>query len=248
MAKNINSASRLHRILERHNSHPDGIQTLEAWAALLGVTESRPLRRAVAVGELVHAMHRELESAAIGLASADFSKNLYESAFSRVENALSPMLFPNTWNNVKQYLTSDVLIALAFCAEILPNEEAEISSEELASIQSKLDELRSTLDDATLPRRLRSLIEHHVALIERALAEYPIAGATALREAGRTALGEMIEAKDEISSARDTPAVSKLEKAWKTVNEAADVALRFEGVAKLSQQAWDFVSKLLENS
>jgi hypothetical protein len=244
MTKNINSASRLLRILERHTSHADNVQTLEAWAGLLDVTETHPHRRIVAVGELVHAMHRELEHAATELASANFSKNLYENAFSRIENALSTMLFPNTWNHVRQHLAAEVLTALAFCTEILPNEETEISVEELASIRSKLDELRLTLEDSSLPRRLRSLIEHHVELIERALAEYPVVGAIALREAGRTALGEMIEAKDELATIENDPAVSRLKAAWKTVNEAADFALKAEGVAQLGQQAWQAISKL----
>jgi hypothetical protein len=244
MAKNINSASRLLRILERHHSHADNVQTLEAWAELLGVTETHPHRRIVAVGELVHAMHRELEFAATGLASADFSKSLYESAFSRIENALSPMLFPSSWSSVKHYLTPDVFTALAFCTEIIPNEESEISEKELASIRGKLDDLRETLDDSSLPGRLRSLIHHHVALIEHALAEYPIVGATAFREAGRTALGEMIEVKSEFASAKENSAISKLGTTWKTVNEATDIALKAEGMAKISQQAWELISSI----
>lgn len=245
MPKNINSASRLFRVLEKSAIHPDNQLTLEAWVEIFGISETHHHRRIVAVGELVHAMHRELESAAAGLATANFSKNLYENAFSKIENAISPMLIANSWNHVKQYLTPEVLTALAFCAEILPNEEAEISAEELASIANKLDELRATLEDTSLPQRLRSLIEHHVELIERALAEYPVVGAIALREAGRTALGEMIEAKDEIAPAKDSVAVSKLETVWGKVNKAADIALKADGIKQLGQQAWDVVSKLL---
>lgn len=242
MPKNINSASRLLRILEQHTSHADSVQTLAAWAALLGVNEQNQHRRAVAVGELVHAMNRELHYASVGLAHANFSPHLYKSAFSRIENALSPMLFPATWNQVRQYLTPDVLTALAFCTEILPNEEAEISTDELSSIRNKLDELRETLQDTSMPPRLRSLIQHHVELIEKALFEYPIVGAIALREAGRTALGEMIEAKDEIVSSKGDASVSKLESTWKAVNEAADIALKAEGIAQLGQKAWDALS------
>ena len=157
----------------------------------------RDSRRAVEVGELVHAMHRELDLAAAGLADAAFSKGLYESAFSRIENAISPMLFSTTWNQVKQYLTADVLTALAFCSEILPDEESQISTEELTSIRQKVEDLSTALADAETPPRLRQLIRHHVELIERALSEYAVVGAKALREAGRTALGEMIEVKDE---------------------------------------------------
>jgi len=245
MAKNLNSATRLLRILEKASEHQDNTQTLEAWARLLGVSVENPHRKAVEVGELVHAMHRELDLAASGLAGANFSKGLYESAFTRIEHAISPMLLPATWNQVKQYLTPDVLTALAFCTEILPDEESQISAEELDSIRKKVEELRATVSDAETPIRLRQLIQHHIALIDRALSEYAVVGAKALREAGRTALGEMIEAKDELAPVKSSPAVSKLESTWATVNKAADIALKGEKMAQLGQKAWEALSGML---
>lgn len=239
MSKNLNSAARLHRVLVQAHTQADGTQTLEAWATLLKVSELHSIKRVVAVGELVHSMHRELEITATGLADQDFSKSLYEKAFLQIENALSPMLFPIVWVNVKQYLTPDTLIALAFCSEILANEESEVSPEELADISSKVLELRVALSGDDLPARLRSLILHHIGLIERALADYQIIGVKALREAARSALGEMIEVKDEISAAQNNPAVSRLGSLWKTVNKAADHALKGDGLIQLGQRAWD---------
>lgn len=245
MTKNLNSAARLLRILERASEHQDATQTMEAWAKLLGVAVDNPNRRAVEVGELVNAMHRELHLAATGLAAANFSKSVYESAFMRIEHAISPMLLPTTWNNVKQYLTPDVLTALAFSTEILPDEESQISAEELFAIQQKVEELRATVADASTPTRLRQLIQHHVELIDRALLEYSVLGAKALREAGRTALGEMIEVKDELAPVKTSPAVSKLESAWATVNKAADIALKGDKIAQLGQKAWEALSGML---
>jgi len=245
MPKNINSASRLFSILEQAPSHANKTNTLEVWTKLLDVTEKHPHRRVVAVGELVHAMHRELELATAGLATANFSRSLYERAFSQIEYALSPMLFPNSWDHVKQYLTPEVLTALAFCTEILPDEEIQISAEEISIIRTQVEELRATLNDANMPLRLRSLIQHHIELIECALAEYSIVGAKALREAGRTALGEMIEATDEIAPAKNSPAISTLESAWKSVNQAADVALKTERLAQLGQKAWETLTSII---
>ncbi|MBX9635931.1 hypothetical protein [Nitrosomonas sp.] len=245
MPKNINSASRLFKILEQAQLHGKNKTALEVWAEILDVSEKHSHRRVVAVGELVHAMHRELEHATAELATGNFSKNLYERAFSQIEHALSPMLFPNSWDHVKQYLTPEVLTALAFCTEILPDEEAQISAEEISSIRIKVEELRTSLNDIDMPLRLRSLIQHHIKLIENALAEYPVVGAKALREAARTALGEMIEAKDEIAVAKNSSAVATLGSVWKTVNQAADVALKAEKIAQLGQRAWDTLNGIL---
>lgn len=245
MAKNLNSATRLLRILEKASTNVDNAPVLDGWAKLLEVTEEHPIRRAIAVTQLLQVMHRELGIATTGLSKANFSASLYEVAFSRVENAISPMLLPYTWNNVKQYLTPDVLTAFAFCAEILPDEESEISSEELQVIRKKVEELKITLAEADTPVRLQVLIQHHIELIERALAEYLVVGAMALRQAGRTALGEMIEARETISSSKDLPAVSKLESTWKSVNDAADVAFKAEKLTQLGQKAWEAISAIL---
>jgi hypothetical protein len=242
MPKNLNSAARLLEVLNQALAQPDGTQVAEAWAKILGITEANRTRRAIAVGQLVHALHRELDIAAQGLEAAKFSKDLYSSAFSRIEHALSPLLLSATWNQVKQYLTADVLTALAFCTEILPDEESKISEGELDAIRERLGELRASLDNDSLPQRLRALVMHHLALIEAALAEYPVVGAKAFRAAGRTALGEIIEVKDELAAARDSQAVSKLEAAWKQVNSAADIALKSEKLAQLGQRAWDAIT------
>jgi len=152
------------------------------------------------------------------------------------------MLLGQSWVHVRQYLTPETMTALAFCAQILPDEESQISPEEIEDIRVCLADLKCCLDDTTVPTRLRSLIEHHVALIECALIEYPISGAIAFREAGRTALGEMIEAKDQISVAKDHQVISKLDKTWKKVNGAADTALKAEKLVQLGQRAWDSLS------
>lgn len=239
MHKHLNSASRLLSVIERAYTIPDNTQTLEAWAQLLGVPEGNPFKRVIQVGELVHAMNHELDLAMQGLAAANFSPNLYEGSFQKILHALSPMLFTSTWNQAKQYFGPDVMTTLAFSVEILPDEETQIPPESFAEIQANMVQLRSTLDHPGLPPRLSSIISHHLALIERALAEYPIVGAKAFRKAGHEGLGEIIEATEEISAAKELPAVKVLESTWKNVNTAADIALKVEKMVQLGRRVWD---------
>jgi len=246
MAKKLNSASRLSSVFEQANSIVDNIQTLDAWAKLLNIDEVNPNKRVILVGEQIHAMYSELELIVHGMEAANITKSIYENDIERVRHALSPMLLPSTWNNVKQYLAADVLKSFAYCSEILPDEESQISSEDIQEIKQRVGELKTCLDDNSLPPRLRNLIEHHIALIERALLEYPIAGAKVFREAGRTALGELIEAKDEIAPARDTEAVSRLNEIWNKVNKAVDTAIKTEKIAQIGQKAWEAISNIYE--
>ncbi len=241
MPNNINSASRLVALLKSIPSHPDNTQTLEVWSNLFEIKEARPHRKAILVGERLSAMHREIELVQEQMRKANFSESLYATAASHVENALSAMLLPATWNQARQYLTPETFVALSFCGEILPDEESAIEPSELASIAAQVQELEDLLAASTLPARLLVLIEHHIALIRRALAEYPISGAKALREVARTALGEIIELKETVTVNREAPEIGKLGAVWKHVNEAADIALKAEKVAQIGQKAWEVI-------
>jgi hypothetical protein len=245
MPKNINSASRLVALLRGIPSHPDNTQTLEVWARLFGVSEQNQNRKSGSVAQRLSAMYRELEVVRDQMQKANYSETLYAPAISRVEHALSTMLLPSTWNQARQYLTPETFVALEFCSEILPDEEALVSSDELDEISARVEELQSSLTDSQLPARLRALVEHHISLIREALAEYPIAGAKALREVARTALGELVEVKDTVKSNRDAPAINKLGALWRKVNEAADVALKADKLAQLGQKAWAMLENIL---
>jgi hypothetical protein len=244
MPQNINSASRLVSLLKSIPGHPDNTQTLEVWAALFGIKEPNANKKSAAVAELLATMYRELELIREQMQNASFSENLYSSSITRIEHALSTMLLPATWNQVRQYLTPETFIALSFCGEILPDEETQIEPSDLTEIHALIDELNASLTNSQLPPRLNNLVKHHVDLIRRALAEYPISGAKSLREAARTALGELIEEKEAVAANREAPEINKLGSIWKKVNETADIALKAEKLSQLGQKAWAMLESI----
>lgn len=245
MSKNINSASRLVALLQSIPAYPDNTQTLDVWAKLFEIGEQNPNKKAAIVADRLSAMYRELGRVEEQMQKANFSDNLYAPSISKVEHALSTMLLPATWNQVRQYLTPEMFVALSFCGEILPDEESQIDFEELSEIRAQVDDLQASLADSQLPPRLRALIEHHIDLILTALAEYPITGAMALREAARTALGEIVEVKESVSENRKAAEISKLGDLWKKVNQTADIALKAEKLAQLGQKAWAVLDSML---
>ena len=235
MPKNINSASRVHSLLQQTSSEAENTQILEVWAKLFSIKESNLNLKAVLVSERLRWIYKELELITTQMRDSNFSESLYADAITNVEHAISTMILSAGWSNSKQYLRPETLKALEFCSEILPDEESQISPDELMQIQKLVDELSESLTKSKLPPRLIALIKHHIELIERALAEYPITGAKALREVARTGLGEIIEIKDEVSTSQDAPEISKLGELWKTVNKYTDAALKIEGLAQLAE-------------
>jgi hypothetical protein len=173
-----------------------------------------------------------------------YSPSLYESALAAFEEAASPMLMPQTWNNVRQYLTPQNLISLEFCSEILPDEESVISSDELAEILGLVADLRTAAQGERIPFDLRDLLLHHVELIERAIAAYPITGVKSLREAAQTGLGELVESKVIVSEHGNSEQVSKLAKTWKKVGEVADGAIKVDKLVQLGHKAWNVIETI----
>ena len=160
---------------------------------------------------------------------------------------MSPLNLSSSWHSMRGNLTPDVLLALGFINELLPDEESLVPVEELTAIASELQDLHAQVLKGELPEPLRKLIVHHLELIAQAMAKYPIFGARALREAGHIALGEIVEAQSRgVPSPTSAEELSRLGALWKRVNSAADVALKLEKVGQLTHKAWEALSNWLQ--
>lgn len=247
MPQNHNSASRILHLLKSIPTHPDNTQTLSAWATLFEVQEPNAHRQSRVVVDRLAAINRELELVRTGMAKAAFSESLYANTLGAYEAAFSPLQLPQTWNNVRQYLSSENQLALQFCSEILPDEESDIPQDELESINRIIEEIQSLLIDSKLPARLQALVAHHVELIRQALSEYPISGAKALREAARSGLGELVEVRDAVVEHRESKEIGKLGQAWKRLNQAADHAIKLDKLIQVGEKAWSLIESLWQS-
>jgi len=245
MYKHTNAASRIHALLSSALQQPEQAMYL-VLASVFEVKGTDETQTAELVLARLHWFYAELDLLEAQARASSISSHLYERAFARVRMATSPLNLPAGWQGVRGNLTPDVLLALAFLNELLPDEESLIAVDELQAIAKDVAELQELLSRSTLPESLRRLIEHHVQLILLALAQYPFQGARALREVARTAVGEIIEAKGAIVVPQNAEEVSRLERLWKRVNTAADIALKAEKIGQLAQKAIDALQSLAQ--
>ena len=245
MPKYFNSASRILTLLNQVLSLPNEMVVAEAWAKTFDIVETNTNKKYSLVSERLGWMRREVEILSTQMTNTNISPELYNDPLTRIEHALSIMILGGRTEQVKQYLGRETIVALSFCADILSDEESEISTNNLTEIREKVEELRASLNESSISLRLRQLLQHHIDLIEHALAEYPISGAKALREAARTGLGEIIEIKDEVKQGSDSLPIGKLAAVWKKFNEVADNALKAEKIARLGQKAWEVIENFL---
>lgn len=245
MANKFNSAFRLKTVIEKTLNEPDSKQIVEVWATAFEIQDGNQVRKAAIVGEKLRWLHHELELLKNQILLANLPESLYGKSFSHLELAISNLYLSGSWNQAKQYLGSDVLIALGFFVEMLPDEESQISNESLEEIRGLLNELLNQLSVSTLPESLISLIKHHIELIENAILSYPIKGAKALIEVVNIGTGEIIRAQEEIKEHKNEVEIKALASVWKKVNNVADAAIKADKIIQIVHKTWEFIESYI---
>ncbi|MDI1308171.1 MAG: hypothetical protein PSV17_01885 [Methylotenera sp.] len=244
MNNNINSIFRIHALLTKIPSVAQNTQVLEVWAQLFELTESDSNKKAAVVAERLGWLLKEVDLAKSELKNTGHPASLYESVLIHLEHAFSPMLLPSIWSSVQQYLDAQTIQTLAIYSQVVPNEEELIKEYDLNELYARISELEEFLKNSELPIRLQTLIERHINLIRQALAEYPIAGAKALIEARRSAVGELLELKHQFNDVpKKSVELNKLSELWENVNAVADNALKGYGLIEIGQKVIDLLSK-----
>lgn len=239
-----NVASRLHVVLVRWQSYQDSEPALKGWSKALQIKMDDGIQSHLAIYHKIGILVGELDHLNDQLAASQHSSEIYGPPLQKVGRALSPALFHLKCSHVKQYLTPDVITALGFCSEMLPDEEEAISEDDFRALVGLIHELELVLQDSTLPGSLVALIRRHIMLAETAIADYPLRGAASLKDAVKAAVGDL--AIDASAIVGWTPeAVSALRTLWERVNKVADVAIKVDGLLQAGTRVGQLLEKFL---
>ena len=228
-----NSATRIHNLLSAASKQPDSKPVVAGWIEIFGVEEKNAHKQVVLVVNKLNLAFNEIERIRSFLQNSGFNESVYSRTFAKAEAALSPQILHAQWNSIKQHLTPDVFVSLEYCGEILPAEEAVVAAEDLDRIKELIKQLRSLLDDGSVPVALKVLVEHHISIIDAALSDYPIIGAASLKRAAKDAIGDFVANSEIIKENESSSVVKKLGSLWSTVNKVADGVLKAERLALL---------------
>ena len=211
------------------------------------LTEQSPRRQPIEVARFLENVNREVNLVRSGMAMCQLPLSHFESALSAFEDATSPIMLPHSWSSIQQYLTPHNLSLLGICVDMLPEEKSVISLEEIEEILRLVKELREAAQSENIPVSLKTLMLHHVELIEKAIAAYPITGVKALREVVYIGLGELFDSKDEIKKCTEAEEVSKLVKVWKRISDVTDAALKVDKLIQVGQKVGDVIENIFQS-
>jgi len=189
------AAHYLKRAAEFSIESEPSLNTFHAWARVLEVPDStgRPeyeQELQTAVMERLLAIRADLTLARKLLLNSIYPPDIYSSAFDKALMVTSGQYLALGWSSIRQLLTEDVVSVLRLCATAIGDEEREIAVDELEAIIAMLSDLEAVVSAAELDADVKSLFYDQIAILRRALREYPVRGAQAIRQAFYIAVGE----------------------------------------------------------
>jgi len=248
MPKNINPAYRVREILNSVKTKQDKTPALEVWAEVFAIDESDQNKKYVSISRCLADLHDEVELIRSEMLKFGYSENLYSSSLKKCNAAFAIQIITGQWQGPKQHITPEVLVALGFCSEILPNEEDLIDKADLDELRKMAADLRECLAKSTLAPYAKNIIEKHLNKIDEALLKYRITGVKALEDVMQSAYGEVIASEAVFEESKGSKEIGKLSVMWQKTKSVLDGVVDtnkriggIQGMAEKGQKVIDFI-------
>ncbi|MDQ3284004.1 MAG: hypothetical protein M3Q69_21580 [Acidobacteriota bacterium] len=206
------------------------------WVEALGGKRGDERELLIRLAELRHLVdHTENSIRAI----EGLNQNLYLRWLSSVSQAISPLRLNNNWTETRRSLEDTTIQALEFAANELArrHQERVIPGDQLEALLTDLNKVVDSVIRSALEAPLKELLVRELERLRRAILNYRIRGADALREALEHAVGVVVLNKDALARNADE---GELKGFWRvmygvlqSLNFAMDVQQLSETVMKL---------------
>jgi hypothetical protein len=207
----MNSPARLLAILTKMLSSPvdQNVSAHQTWARIFEIDETDEYTRHDLLVATLQGVRAELDLGTAALESKGISPALYVDQFNRFRVVISPAHYNTIWAGLVGNINPpDTRLAFAWAAEVVPDDEAELPSEDRSALLSEIETLLAELNDAQLPSAMRAFISKQLQTIKAALRMYDVQGPKPISDAISNAMGAAVLArtslKEEVASA--TPA------------------------------------------
>lgn len=205
---------------------PQGIPTLQV---LLNVFGAKNIQDSWSQTEVVLRigclLSAELSSLTEESRKLDFSQESREPivvAFARL--SIGGMLQP--WQQHHALFQASLPLLRIF-GEGLPDEGASISPDDLLGLQNAIDNFREDIERSSLSGFLGLFVYQQLAIIERAIQDYPLAGTKAFRTATKDFIFHQAENSDVAKQVGQTEQGTRLKAIWQKVRDLSKYTIEF---------------------
>lgn len=230
MSEFTNSAKRILKLVEQLADKPDQPSAAQVWAEVFGLDAEKANTDPHVVYTRLNLVREEVDLIDSLMRDTKFSEILYEPYLSRVRKAVSVNNINASWNNYKNNLQPDTILALKYCAEILPSEPL-LAMEELQGVLDKVYELRQEINNCHLSRGIRDFLISQLSIIERGILEYPIKGSSAIKRAFHDGFSDLASHADNLEKEEDKVEASKVAGIWSSLKTAGKEFVEADRIA-----------------
>ena len=220
-----NSAGRLLEIFNDAWHQADNQKIFQAWSKVLGLDALDKAEANYRIADSLSLIRAELDHLQEQMGQLSVNADLYVPYLKRCRNALNISNLQNGWSGCRGQIKEDTLLSLKLCADLTPDEEVNLSSEELEEILQRVQDLREQLENSKLPSSMQARIAKHLGLISSAIQKYPIVGAAALRDGFRGGVTELLEDDELLHEAGSVEEAKEVIGIWGRVKAVGGVVV-----------------------
>lgn len=220
MTDHRNSAQRILTLIRKALQQSDQMGTAQVWAETLGLDSKIAAADPHEVQKKLGLIRVEIDLTKALMEGTQFSKHLYEPYLDRVKNVVSVHNLSVPWASYKGSLQADALLALDYCAEILPSEPP-ISMEELQDVLNTVVKLRNEIEALSLSPGIREFLLRQLEIMETGILDYPISGSGAIGKAFREGYVDIVSTNSTVETSNDEEGYSKVLSGWRKFSKSA---------------------------
>ena len=245
----MNAPARLHAILSRGaNITQDNLRVIDVWAQLMNITDpANSVRRQLEVTRSLGLLLSQLDDTRGAAATTRLRVDRYKNQLDQIQNALNPSQLFNTWNHVRQHLSTDAVLVLGLLADTLPPDQEALGEEVLGQILEDLRDLEALVERLPVDPELRRFVLTQLDAIRLAMRDFRIQGGVALRKAFERSTWEwQWQVKPETKNpAADRRVLARLRSVWvKVVAVTSAVSVTVGDTAKFVENVEKVLSKV----
>ncbi|GLR77158.1 hypothetical protein [Aliivibrio sifiae] len=227
-----NPAKRVLNLVNQVKSKNDSVTMSVAWGEVFGLDINVVKKDPHEVYSKLMLVRKEIELLESLMQQTSFSRNLYQPYLDRVKSTISVNNLSATWTSYKNNLSTDTILALRYCSEILEDEDA-VDKDELESILNSVRALKEEIETSSLSPGMHDFLISQLDIIESAIQSYPITGGSALKKAFSQGFTDLASRVDDISESTDDDhdEASKVATVWGNLKTAS------KGIAETDRMA-----------
>lgn len=222
MPKENNPAARLRAILKVARTTTQLNDGLSGWSKVFGVQEESVPVRERRVARFLELMQDQLEEVGKGLARLNWDPEAYQATLNRLGNFVSLRTLSANWQQQVASLSDESISNLLIYAQALPEDDTSLTADELGGLKEEILDLKKHVRASDLPQNLIDFLLKQLKIIEDAILEYPIRGATAFTNASSIAAAGWLDAPIEIRDYRGREEVKRVVGAWDRFKKYGD--------------------------